>query len=111
MSKAKTSLPRYPRILNSTEFRILETAAQVRYGEVEDYKAMHFSRGSETWCRKVLTGLCCGGGDRQTGGYLVSLPLPSARGGRTRLYALSSRGAKLLAQNGIHATFWYRPRP
>jgi hypothetical protein len=108
MSGTKTSMPRYPRVLNSTQFNILETAALVRYAEAEDYKQMFFSQGSLTWCRKVLSGLS-GGGDWQTSGYLVRLPTPTVRGNSTRLYALSYRGAKLLAQNGIRADWWYRP--
>jgi hypothetical protein len=106
MSKGKTSLPRYPRTLNRTEFRILETAAQVRYAGVEDYKVMHFSRGCRTWCQKVLSGLC--DGDWQTGGYLVKLPIPTARGNSARVYVLSYRGALLLRQNAIRADFFYR---
>jgi hypothetical protein len=106
MSRPNSSLARYPRILNNTEFRILETAAQVRYGEMEDFKVMHYSRGSGTFCRKVLSGLC--DGDWQTGGYLVKMPRPTVRGNSTRVYVLSHRGALTLRQNGIRADFFYR---
>jgi hypothetical protein len=68
MSETKAPMDRYPRVLNSTELSILKTAAIVRYGEAKDYTQMHFSRGSLTWCRTVLTGLS-GGGDWQTTGY------------------------------------------
>ena len=108
MSTTKASRQRNQRILNSTQLRILETAAIVRYGTVEDYTQMHFSRGSLTWWRTVLSRLS-GSGDWQTTGYMVRFPIPTARGNSTRLYALSYRGAKYLRQNGSRADWWYRP--
>ena len=108
MSKAKTARPRYPRTLNSTEFRILETASIVRYAGAEDFKQLYFSQGSLTWCRKVLSRLSCG--DWQTGGYLVRSLIPTASSGNsTRLYSPSYRGALYLRQNGLTADWWYRP--
>jgi hypothetical protein len=108
MSETKASMDRYPRVLNSTELRILETAAIVRYATAEDYTQMHFSRGSLTWCRTVLSRIS-GGGDWQTTGYLVRFPIPTARGNSTRLFSLSYHGALYLRQNGIRADWWYRP--
>jgi hypothetical protein len=108
MSETKPSMDRYPRVLNSTELSILETAAIVRYATAEDYTQMHFSRGSLTWCRTVLSRLS-GGGDWQSTGYLVRYPIPTARGNSTRLFSPSYRGALYLRENGTRADWWYRP--
>jgi hypothetical protein len=108
MSKTKVSRQQNQGILNSTEVNILKTAAIVRYGEAKDFMAMHYSDGSLTWCRTVLSRLS-GGGDWQTTGYMTRFPIPTARGNSTRLYALSYRGALYLRHNGIRAGWWYRP--
>jgi hypothetical protein len=97
-----------PAVLTAWEEEIIRTVAYYRYMTARDLTNLLVAKTSITWMRGLLADLS-GKDDLQTHHYLCRFTLPSHGATRERVYVLGAKGRRLLQEQGIPVSWYFRP--
>jgi hypothetical protein len=97
-----------PAVLTAREEEIIRTVAYYRYMTARDLTNLLFAKTSITWMRGLLAELA-GKDDLHTHHYLRRFTLPSQGATRERVYVLGAKGRRLLQEQGIPVSWYFRP--